>query len=805
MMPDSDLRLLALDGGGVRGLSALMILKQLMETVNPDAPPKPCDYFDMIGGTSTGGLIAVMLGRLKMSIDECIDAYLALSERVFQKKRHRVTVKGKVQGRFDSSELAQAIQEVIKQQGLQEGTLLKDAPEAGCKVFVCATSKETSDTVCLTSYRCPRGNSDLYNSATIWEACRATSAASSFFDPVAIGRYKENFVDGATGANNPVREVWDQAQLLWGSGPLEGKLKCLVSIGTGLPSLKPFKDDVFNIGQTLIAIATETEQTAERFRRERSQLASTGRYYRFNVTRGLEDIGLEEAKKVKEIAAATRRYIGTEDVYRQMQACADNIAARKYFGKYRTIFSLDGVPRVARFVDRPVEMAKLEGVLLPQLRQSERQKIYILHGLGGIGKTQLAVDFLRRHHRQFSSVFWLDGRGEDTLKRSIAGHASKISQGQISEASRGYAADSSTDVETVVREVMDWLAQPDNTSWLLVFDNVDREYNTQDTDPEAYDIRRYLSGADHGSVLVTTRLARLEQLGTSQQLGKVNKDQAQAIFDCWYDHLEDEAENDRLLMLLDGLPLAIAQAGAYLRQSRVGLRAYLGFYKQQWSELMESDPIPGNPLQDYANGSVWTTWAISYEAIRNKDQNIAHLLLLWSFLDNKGLWYGLFETACQASKKTARMLSEWLGDIIGSEIKFTRAITVLRDYSLIEDVEEAGSYATHPVVHQWAYHYQGKHMESKLSRLAVLTVGWSVPSNTAEDYTILQRRLLPHAQACSAWVAMAQAVQGLAGRGPYGIEMSKDDEEQVVLDSIHLLGFLYVDQGKLVEAEKMYQ
>jgi patatin-like phospholipase/acyl hydrolase len=49
-MPGSDLHLLALDGGGVRGLSALMILEQLMEKVNPDAPPKPCDYFDMIGG-----------------------------------------------------------------------------------------------------------------------------------------------------------------------------------------------------------------------------------------------------------------------------------------------------------------------------------------------------------------------------------------------------------------------------------------------------------------------------------------------------------------------------------------------------------------------------------------------------------------------------------------------------------------------------------------------------------------------------------------------------------------------------------
>lgn len=54
-MPPNDLRLLALDGGGVRGLSILPILEKLMKTVDPKTPPKPCDYFDMIGGTSTGG------------------------------------------------------------------------------------------------------------------------------------------------------------------------------------------------------------------------------------------------------------------------------------------------------------------------------------------------------------------------------------------------------------------------------------------------------------------------------------------------------------------------------------------------------------------------------------------------------------------------------------------------------------------------------------------------------------------------------------------------------------------------------
>jgi predicted acylesterase/phospholipase RssA len=167
------------------------------------------------------------------------------------------------------------------------------------------------------------------NSVKIWEACLATSAASSFFDPIAIGRYEEEFVDGATGANNPVWELWNQAQLIWGPEPLESRIKCLVSIGTGVPSIKPFKDDVLHIGKTLIAIATETEQTAQRFRRDKTHLDDTGRYYRFNVASGLESIGLEESKKRKEIAAATRRYVGSQEVLKQMQTCAEKMARRE--------------------------------------------------------------------------------------------------------------------------------------------------------------------------------------------------------------------------------------------------------------------------------------------------------------------------------------------------------------------------------------------------------------------------------------------------------------------------------------------
>ncbi|TAQ87275.1 hypothetical protein B7494_g4384 [Chlorociboria aeruginascens] len=801
-MPARDLRLLALDGGGFRGLSGLMILKRLMETIDRENPPKPCDYFDMIGGTSTGGLIAVMLGRLKMSIDDSIDTYLSLSDRVFQKKRHCVTVKGKIQGRFDSEELTQAMKEVVAAQKLKEDVLLKDVSDDACKVLVCATSKETSEIVCLTSYKSPRGGSDLLNSVQIWEACRATSAASTFFDPIAIGRYEEEFVDGAMGANNPVWEVWNEAQLLWGSQQLENKIKCLVSIGTGVPSSKKYRDDVLHIGETLAAIATETERTAERFRRDKSHLEDHGQYYRFNVDRGLEEIGLDESKKRKEIGAATRQYLDSQSVFRQMQACANNMAGREYFGEYRIVFGLKGVPKVSSFVERPVEMAELERALLPE-RQCYQQKRLVLHGLGGIGKTQLAVKFASQHHRKFSAVIWLDGRSRNSLKQSIASCASRIAEGQISEPSRMYTAGSNSDINAVVQEVMDWLAREDNDQWLLIFDNVDRDYGRHNPDPDAYDVTEYFSGAEHGSVLITTRLAKLEQLGEPLQLGKVSQDQARAILQTRYKRKYDLAEGDRLLDLFDGLPLAIAQAAAFLQETGTTPQKYIEFYNEKWKKLMVPRDCEGAPLQDYPDRCVWKTWVISFDAIRKANVAVANLLLLWAFLDSKDLWYGVFATACSKSTTIATSLSYWIRDIADDELEFTKSIQMLRNYSLVEDGTGPGSYATHPVVHTWAYYFQGDDTRRQLAQLAVLVIGWAVPHISSPNHSAVQRRLLPHAQACSRWIVMSQTEPNSAQESGSMIKSVK--EQAIILRATFMLGNLYASQGNFDEAEKMYQ
>ena len=187
------------------------------------------------------------------------------------------------------------------------------------------------------SYQSSRGSPDLLQKTKIWEAARATSAAPSFFDPIKIGGFREKFSDRVTGANNPVRAFWFEAKnsLLKPGESLERNLKYLVSIGTGVPSLRPFSESVLGIGKTLLNMATETEATAELFHREHSDLDHGNQYFRFSVTKGLEEIGLEETAQINKIMAATRRYVASQPVERQMLLCGKNAEERKREGPRR--------------------------------------------------------------------------------------------------------------------------------------------------------------------------------------------------------------------------------------------------------------------------------------------------------------------------------------------------------------------------------------------------------------------------------------------------------------------------------------
>lgn len=139
----------------------------------------------------------------------------------------------------------------------------------------------------------------------IWQAARATSAATLFFDPIQIGR--QRFVDGATGMNNPVELVFEEAKAIWPDAV--SRIQCLLSIGTGKADLKGFGDDVKGVIDTLKAIATDTEMTHERFFKNHQSFGLTGRYFRFEVQHGLGAVALDEHEKFDIIEDASERYL----------------------------------------------------------------------------------------------------------------------------------------------------------------------------------------------------------------------------------------------------------------------------------------------------------------------------------------------------------------------------------------------------------------------------------------------------------------------------------------------------------------
>lgn len=146
----------------------------------------------------------------------------------------------------------------------------------------------------------------------IWEAARATSAATTFFDPITIGRYRQRFVDGGGGHNNPVQVAFDEARTCFPSQDIE----CLVSIGAGKGEVTAFGNNLKQVGKTLVAIATDTDNTATAFAQTHPELnfqEKDQRLFRFQVEHGMEKVRMAEHEKIKEIAAATQVYMQGKD------------------------------------------------------------------------------------------------------------------------------------------------------------------------------------------------------------------------------------------------------------------------------------------------------------------------------------------------------------------------------------------------------------------------------------------------------------------------------------------------------------
>ncbi|KAJ9656038.1 hypothetical protein H2201_008664 [Coniosporium apollinis] len=321
-------RVLSFDGGGIRGVSSLIILQRIMEEIRdknelPEVP-RPCDYFDLIGGTSTGGLIAIMLGRLGMSVKDCIAAYKEMAEKAFVPKRY-IYLPAPPNGVYSATALKQAIIEVVKTQckegackegGCSHGEM--DFRKEGCtRTVVLAITKDDLDaspTLFKTYDR-----SDELTGCKIWEVARATSAATTFFKSIKCGQNDIEYIDAGFGYNNPCEILLAEARTVFG---LSANSRTFVlSIGTGLGGPVSVINSRLAIIKALKKMATSSARAAESMDRQLSH----DMYYRFNVSKGLSEVSLADWTKKSKIASHTSNYLRDQSQVRRIEKCADNL------------------------------------------------------------------------------------------------------------------------------------------------------------------------------------------------------------------------------------------------------------------------------------------------------------------------------------------------------------------------------------------------------------------------------------------------------------------------------------------------
>lgn len=197
-------------------------------------------------------------------------------------------------------------------------------------------------------------------------------------------------------------------------------------------------------------------------------------------------------------------------------------------------FSLSEISEVHHFVARKEELAGIHKVL----GKGDGKRVAVVHGLGGMGKTQLAAAYAKQYQEDYSAVFWLNARDETSLRQGFMRAADRILREHPSVMYVRNAVES-RDLNEAVQAVKRWLDNSRNDRWLVIYDNHDNpklggdgngepnekrdrgveDDGTVNTD-KGYDIRPFLPDAHHGAILITTRSSRVT-IGYRIPLGKL--------------------------------------------------------------------------------------------------------------------------------------------------------------------------------------------------------------------------------------------------------------------------------------------
>ncbi|KAK4891621.1 hypothetical protein LTR27_009790 [Elasticomyces elasticus] len=327
--------------------------------------------------------------------------------------------------------------------------------------------------------------------------------------------------------------------------------------------------------------------------------------------------------------------------------------------------------RNRKFVGRAKELEMLEKFVGQSIQHMA------IVGLGGVGKTQVALTFAYSvvdHHPDIS-VLWLPAMNKDAYEHGCREIARIL----------GIRLAANADSKVVIRQFLEAKA---SGLWILFVDNADDSDVIFGGEGEV-GLQSYLPKSSEGVIVYTTRNRRITQSLARNDVVEVSgmnihDGMAMLRLASTHDFNDDEEilEVQDLLEELDHLPLAISHAAAYININHISVSEYLGLLQNSEEDLtyIMSQEMRDSTRYEGSTGAVATTWLVSFQRIRQWDSDVADLLQFMSCIESKAIPRSIMPEV----KPAARM---------------TSAIGTLCSYSFITRRDGEQTYDLHRLVH----------------------------------------------------------------------------------------------------------
>jgi tetratricopeptide (TPR) repeat protein len=429
-----------------------------------------------------------------------------------------------------------------------------------------------------------------------------------------------------------------------------------------------------------------------------------------------------------------------------------------------------------------------------------------ISGLGGIGKTQTAVEYAHRYRENYMAVLWVRAETDGSINSDFVTIANLLALPVKQEQEQ----------HRIIEAVKRWFAE--HTDWLLIFDNAD----------DLAMVQSYLPLGSKGHVLLTTRAHATGRIAKRIEVQKMESDEG-ALFllhrakildaDTPIDAASRTDQNTarKIVEAMDGLPLALEQAGAYIEETECGLQGYVRLYRVRGVKLLKEhgEYIPDHPRP------VATTWSLSFENVEQANAAAAELLRFCAFLAPDAIPEALFA-------QSAVDLGPKLEPVASDPSMLNAAIRELFKYSLVQRDPETQTLSVHRLVQEVLKDQMDEDVQRKWAARAVHAVNSAFP---AVEFVILPRcrEYLPHALVCAELIeqyhfVFSEAAELLHRVGSYLVVLARYDQAESLLQcalrireqtqglehldtatTLRTLAWLYQDRGKYAEAEPLYQ